>query len=187
MLKSVLHVLCAAGFIMVSVALAKAQEQQSPMSKIADGVYHFWSMGYSSLVVAGENGVLIVDPACTARAKRLQAEIQKISNRPVTKVVLTHEHYDHAGGSDVFPQAEVICQRACQEMFKLDVIGMAPKQVHQTFDDRLSIDLGSHQVDLYHVAPGDGRAATLIHLPKENMVASADMYAPRGFTNSAFI
>ncbi len=105
----------------------------------------------------------------------------------MTKVVLTHEHYDHAGGSDVFPQAEVICQRACQEMFKLDVIGMAPKQVHQTFDDRLSIDLGSHQVDLYHVAPGDGRAATLIHLPKENIVASADMYTPRGFTNSAFI
>lgn len=187
MLKSALNVWCAVGLLVASVALSHAQNSENAMSKIANGVYHFWAMGYSSLVVMGENGVLIVDPAFSARAKMLQAEIRKISDRPVTHVVLTHEHYDHAGGSEVFSQAEVICQRACEKMFELDVIGMAPKKVHQTFDDKLSLDLGSHRVDLYHVAPGDGRAATLIHLPNEKIVASADMYAPRGFTNSAFI
>ncbi len=185
-LRSLISILSAIVLVTAWVGMAVAQDQKNPMSKIADGVYHFWAMGYSSLVVTGQNGVLIVDPAFTHRANLLRAAVQKMTDKPVTKVVLSHEHYDHAGGTDVFPQAEVICQRACEAMFKLDVMGVAPKKVHQTFDDHLSIDLGSHNVDLYHFAPGDGRASTIIHLAKEKIVASADLYQSRTFTNSAF-
>ena len=59
----------------------------------------------------------------------------------MTKVVLSHEHYDHVAGAQAFPDAEVICHQACQETFDLDILGFAAT-VDTTFDKFMSIEYG---------------------------------------------
>ncbi|WP_431686140.1 MBL fold metallo-hydrolase [Hahella sp. NBU794] len=147
--------------------------------KLKQGAYAISEAGVTSLALLSEDGVLITDPANPERAKVLQAEIARLTSRPVTRIVLSHEHLDHVGGTEVFPGAEVICHISCKAVFELDVTGAAPKKVHAVFDDRHSFQFGGRKVTLIHVGPADGFASAIIHLPEDGIVYSADLYADR--------
>ncbi len=168
------------------VAPMAAQAQTAAMNEIADGVYHFENFGYSSLVVVGEDGVLVTDTAFTPRAESMKAEIAKVTDKPVTHVVFSHEHYDHIGGSEVFEDAQIVCHDACK--YVLDMSPLFPfPDIDIEYDDELTIDLGGITVDLLHPAAGDGVGTTVAHVPSGDVVFSVDMYEPREFTNPEFL
>ncbi len=170
-----------------SALILSTQAAQAEMIPLGDNVYMHYSSHYSSLVVVGENGVLVVDPAWSGRAKTMKDEISTITDKKVSYVVLTHEHYDHVGGSEVFEGAEIVCHSTCQKVFNLDVMGGAPKKVTQSFEDKLSIDLGGKTVDLLHIGTGDGIATTIVSVPEDKVVATADLYDAKSLTNGLWI
>ena len=135
----------------------------------------------------GDEGVLITDTPFSPRAHGLKAEIAKLTDKPVTHIVLTHEHYDHVGGTEVFDHAKIICHQYCEEVFALDVMGMTPARVDVSYSDTMTLKIGETRVDLYHWGPGDGVGTTVLHLPKEKVVVSADMYEPRELTQAEFL
>ncbi len=157
------------------------------MTELTDNIYHYFGAGYSSLVIISPTDILITDPANDMRAELLKEEIAKITDVSVTKIALTHEHYDHAGGTTVFEGAEIICQSNCQDMFELDAFAMTPQTVDVTFDDFLSFEIGTTTVELHYFGPGDGEATTIIYLPDEQIIASADLYSPKALTPSIWM
>ena len=155
----------------------------APMVKqLADNVYMMSENHYVSLVVVGEDGVLITDPAFSTRAESMKAAIAEITDEPVTRIVLSHEHYDHVGGTEVFPEAQVICHAACRAVFDLDLGPQSPKKVHVTFTDSLRVDFRGPPVDLLYFGPADGFASIVVHLPAERIAFTADIYSPRALT-----
>ena len=157
------------------------------VKQLADDVYMMSESHYTSLVVVGEDGVLITDPAFTPRARSLKSAIAEITDKPVTRIVLSHEHYDHVGGTGVFPDAQVICHAACQAVFDLDVSGQAPEKVHVTFTDSLRVDFRGPPVDLLYFGPADGFASTVVHLPEQRVAFTADLYEHRSLTNGLWM
>ena len=155
----------------------------APMVKqLAENVYMMSEFHYTSLVVVGEDGVLITDPAFPGRAQSLKRAIADVTDKPVTRIVLSHEHYDHVGGTGVFPEAQVICHAACQTVFDLDVGGVVPEKVDVTFTDSLRVDFRGTPVDLHYYGPGDGFASIVVHLPEERVAFTADLYEHRALT-----
>ena len=177
----------AATALLVGLSAPTTAQSQATMQDLGDGAYHYFSDWYSSLVVVGDDGVLVVDPAWDARGKSMIAEIAKITDRPVTHVVLSHEHYDHVGGTGVFGGADVVCHVTCESVFALDQSGVAPKKVTTTFEDKATIDLGGKAVELHHIAVGDGVATTAIYVPDAQVVATADLYLPQAFTEGKWL
>ena len=170
----------------VLLALAvPASAQDNPLSKVADGVFHFFAMGYSSMVVVGDNGVLITDPSFTARAELLKTELAKVTDKPVTHVALSHEHFDHIGGTEVFDGAEIIMQENGIDVLELSPLMPTP-EVSATFDEALTVDLGGQTVELRHIAVGDGVATTVARVRESNVVFSADLYMPKEFSPHEF-
>ena len=157
------------------------------MTELDDGVYHYFGFFYSSLVVVTDDGVLITDPSNATRGQLLKAAIAELTDQPVTHIVLTHEHYDHTGGTEVFPDAQVICHATCDDVFQLDEYGLVPDEVDISFESYLPIELGDTMVELHHLGPGDGMATTIIYMPQEQVVMSADLYEPRALTNALFM
>lgn len=156
--------------------------------KLTDNAYSVYSGYYTSLVVIGDEGVLVVDPANGYRAATLKAEIAKITTLPVTHIVLTHEHFDHVGGTEVFEGAEIYAQEKAVPVFGLDAMGIAPKTVHQTFDQSHTIMMGNTKVELMHFGfPSDGVANTAAYLPQERILFTADLYEVKGLQDRAFI
>lgn len=176
-------------FMLVMVVGATQAQQPSKVKvqKMSDNVFAMFVDYYNSLVVIGDKGVLLVDPANIERAKLLKQEIAKLTKLPVTDIVLSHEHYDHVGGTEAFPGAKIYAQRNAESVLKLDITGQAPKKIHKLFRLRTSIQMGDTSVKLYHYGAGDGVATAIVHLPKEAVVYSADMYEVNEITNRMWI
>lgn len=74
----------------------------------------------NSLIVIGEDGVLVVDTQQSPRpAQQVLAEIRRRTELPVRWVVNTHAHADHFWGNqvyaDTFPDVEIIATRATRD------------------------------------------------------------------------
>ena len=185
-MKVALLVCCAAVFSMSLVAYNYQQIPPPTVTMLADGVYHYFGFFTSSLVVISDEEVLITDPSNPLRAQSLKEEIAKLTDSPVTTIALTHEHYDHVGGTGVFENATVVCHRNCQTVFDLDSLGDVP-QVDETFDEFKEIRVGDKVVQLHYLGPGDGDATTIVYMPAERIVATADLYEPRALTHKNWV
>ena len=78
--------------------------------QLAQNLYsvNWGEMGLNVGVLAGPDGVLLIDDQEQAAVPRLRAEIAKISHAPVRYVINSHWHFDHVGGNAVFAQAGAV-------------------------------------------------------------------------------
>ena len=61
-------------------------------------------------VVPGSTGTLLIDTGSTlTEARAIDQDVRKITHRPVSHIVLTHNHFDHILASSAFGGAAVYC------------------------------------------------------------------------------
>ena len=102
-------VICAAATAAPAVETATHRFEE-----VADGVFLAQTkaplFNSNSLVVVNAEDVLVVDSHITPRmARELVASIGEITSKPITTLVNTHFHYDHAHGNQVFgPDVAII-------------------------------------------------------------------------------
>lgn len=91
--------------------------------QVRDSVYLAVATGNLSApsncpVVINDEDVLIADSNITpAAAWALQEELKEITDKPVRHVVLTHFHFDHAHGSQIYgPEVDIIGHEYTHEM-----------------------------------------------------------------------
>lgn len=74
------------------------------ITNIQDKIYFFKGFGHSTCTaIIGDTSVILVDALDSdARAKRLKAELKKITDKEVKTIIYTHGHPDHRGGSIAF-------------------------------------------------------------------------------------
>src|SRR5215467_8486631 len=120
-----------------------AQSQRAPagtshvgkafrFNKVRDGVYH--AVGTGALAVVGnssfivnDNDVIVVDDHVSpAAAWVLLEEIKTVTNKPVTTVINTHFHFDHAHGNQIFDSrvVNIIGHEFTRQMLQNNSIGM---------------------------------------------------------------
>ena len=60
----------------------------------------------NSGIIVGDDGVILIDTAYSpAAARDIKADIARITPRPITTVIISHHHFDHAWGNQVFVAA----------------------------------------------------------------------------------
>ena len=156
------------------------------LRELAPNVYVYSLNNYNSLVVVADDGVMVVDTVNEGHSAMMKEAIATVTAAPVTYAVMSHEHYDHAGGASVFDQAQVICQANCLPIFELDPLGISP-EVDIVFDDYMAVDMGGITVEMWYLGPGDGDATTVVYLPDEQILFTADLYESRELTHSMFL
>jgi len=72
--------------------------------QLADNVYMAFGYAASNVyMIVGTDGLVIIDTTeTTAAASNILAEFRKITDLPVTSIILTHSHRDHVSGASVF-------------------------------------------------------------------------------------
>ena len=181
MMRAVMIAAC-----LIMSPLARAQDAPQ-VTQLTDHVHTvFWGF-YNGLVVIGREGVLITDPANDNRAAVLRDEIAKLTDLPVTHIVLTHEHFDHIGGTGAFPDARIIAQDYIRAVLPLDPLDLAPDTIDVGFVDSHLIDMGTTRVELRFLGAGDGVATTVVHLPEERIAFTADLYEEERLTPASFL
>ena len=95
MFKKVLAV--AVLFAAVSMP-ALAQETMREIINVKGDVWRFQNDFYFSVFVITDDGVIVTDPIDAEAAAWLKDEIAKLTDKPITHIIYSHGHEDHASG-----------------------------------------------------------------------------------------
>ena len=79
-----------------------AQQTKRALTKITGDVYRFQNKFHFSVFTITGNGVVVTDPINAEAAAWLRTEIGKLTDQPITHLVYSHSHGDHASGGAAF-------------------------------------------------------------------------------------
>ncbi len=152
----------------------------SDTTEIAENIYSFRYGGSRSLWVEMEDSVVVFDPLRVEAATALKASIKEATDKPVSHVIYSHEHYDHISGAQVFKDdgATIVSHENCVDTFDYvpndDAI---PPDV--TYSDRFTVPLEGTKIDLHYFGRNHGDCMTITHFPEHRLVFIVDMIRER--------
>ena len=108
-------------------------------NQVKPGIYHAVGtgslavVGNSSFIVNDDDVIVVDDHVSPAAAWVLLEEIKKVTSKPVTTVINTHFHFDHAHGNQIFePAVQIIGHEFTRRMLLNNSIGMPLYQNYLT-------------------------------------------------------
>jgi glyoxylase-like metal-dependent hydrolase (beta-lactamase superfamily II) len=175
---------------------ADLKEKRITFSRLSEHAYAFTAEGDpNSGVVVGDDAVLVVDAQPTPKlAQAVIERVLSVTDKPIKYVVLSNYHALRALGASAYGGAQVICSEATRELIvergaqdlksevqRLPRLFQAadaiPGLTHPTvvFGDRLSLWLGTLQVDILQPGRGCTKGDTVVWLPEERTLFAGDL------------
>jgi cyclase len=155
------------------------------------------SYGANALALAGRGGTLVVDPFIAPAHARLLAEaLARRGFPPVTAVVITHHHTDHALGAGLFARAgaRVVAHARCAAAMAAQHPGLVAARrqdpaLAALFEDaephvpavrveaRLGLEVAPGEVvaEAVHLGHGHTPGDLVVRFPSEGVVAAGDL------------
>jgi len=128
----------------------QAQEVKREITRVTGDVYRFQNRFHVNMFVVTGDGVVVTDPINQEAARWLRAEIGKITDQPITHLIYSHSHADHAsGGTEYGDVPNVIAHRNAPE--DIDLVEPTVR-----FDDQYSFEVGEKTFELTYLGPGHG-------------------------------
>jgi glyoxylase-like metal-dependent hydrolase (beta-lactamase superfamily II) len=163
---------------------------------VAPGVWLLAGQTHHSALVELSDHLMLIDaPQSEARTLAVIAKARELQpNKPLTKVVTTHHHFDHTAGirAAVAEGLTIVTHSGNRAFFEemaarphtivADALSRNPKPVVvETVDDAQVIEDPGQSVALYHLA-GNPHSDTMlmIYLPAARVVIQVDAFSPAG-------
>ncbi len=162
----------AAALVSAAAVPALAQEVKREFTNVAGEVWRFQNNFHFSVVINTAEGVVITDPINTEAAEWLEVEIERRFGKPVTYMVYSHSHGDHAFGGGVFVNTATAIT---QENAPAEIDGVTPDI---RFSERMSFTSGAHSFELTALGPGHGGDMLAMVIRPENVAYVVDVVSP---------
>jgi glyoxylase-like metal-dependent hydrolase (beta-lactamase superfamily II) len=169
-------------------------------TEIGDRVWvarHEW-YDVNITAVEGESGVLVVDShASTEAAREVIDALRKVTRRPVTALVNTHDHFDHWFGNAAFTEAygelPITAHETCVELMatsgpavqqeaaswthpRAAEVAAAPLvPATRSFSSASTVDLGDRVVELVHPGRGHTAGDLVVRIGDADVVLAGDL------------
>lgn len=140
------------------------------------------------VVVRSDAGLLLVDDQRARDYAETRGLLDAYYHLPVTEVVNTHWHLDHAGGNEAFAAAgaTIVAQDNVRARLalpqymtayaKLIPASAAAALPGKTYRDALTIRFGQEEVRLVHIANAHTDGDTLVKLERANVLHMGDVF-----------
>ena len=180
-------------------SVADLDEKKTTFTQLSEHAWGYTAEGDPNAgVVIGDDGVLIVDALATpVMARRLIAEIRKITDKPIKYVVLSHYHAVRVLGASAYLSEgcqQIIASQGTHELIvergEHDMKSEYERfpRLFQNFDsvpgltwptlvfkEALTLFLGKLEVQIRHPGAGHTRGDTVVWLPSEKVLFSGDL------------
>jgi cyclase len=198
-MKTTRHPLLALAFAVVFVAVAYAQQQdfskvEIKATKLGGNVYQLEGQGGHIGVLAGPEGVLMVDTQFAPLTEKIVAAIKAIDPGPIRFVINTHVHGDHTGGNANLAALGATIVARPQLRARLETpapgAGGAPGKPappaalpRLTYDAPMTFHMNGEQVQLVPIPAAHTDGDTLVKFVNADVIMTGDFYRSMGYPN----
>lgn len=175
---------------------ADLDEKKITFDRLADGVYAFTAEGDPNTgVIVGDHGVMVIDARATPLlARELMDYIAKVTDKPVTHVMLTHYHAVRVLGASGYGTDTIMASRDTYDLIvergRQDMdseIGRFPRLFKavdtipgltwptMVVDGALEMKFGGRWLKIFQVGRGHTKGDTIVWLPDDGMLFAGDL------------
>jgi glyoxylase-like metal-dependent hydrolase (beta-lactamase superfamily II) len=176
---------------------ADLEEKQVTFSQLSEHAWAYTAEGDPNTgIVIGDDAVLVADTQATpAMAADVIRRIREITDKPIRYVVLTHYHAVRVLGASAYQPQQILASQDTYDLIvergeadKASEIGRFPRLFRNvetvpagltwptmTFTGRMTLWLGSLEVQLLQLGRGHTKGDTVVWLPKERTLFSGDL------------
>ena len=175
---------------------ADVEEKRISFDKLSDRAYAYTAEGDPNTgIVVGDDAVMVIDTQATpVMARDVIRRIREVTDKPIRYVVLSHYHAVRVLGASAYEPEQVIASRDTYDLIVergehdmrseierfprlFRAVESVPGLTWPTmvFDKRLTLWLGSLQVELMQLGRGHTKGDTVVWLPQEQIMFSGDL------------
>ncbi|MEO8186093.1 MAG: MBL fold metallo-hydrolase, partial [Burkholderiaceae bacterium] len=166
---------------------ADVEEKQASFDKLSDNAYAYTTEGDPNTgIVIGDDAVMVVDAQATpVMAQDVIRHIRQVTDKPIKYVVLTHYHAVRVLGASGYQAEHIIASRDTHDLIvergeadmKSEIerfprlfraVESVPGLTWPTivFEKRLTLMLGTLQVEIMQLGRGHTKGDTVVWLPQ---------------------
>lgn len=167
----------------LSLNLSFAQDAKRSITNVKGDVYRFQNNFHVNVFVITDNSVIVTDPIDANATDWLVSEIRKITEKPISHLIYSHSHGDHASGGLAYGEVpNVIMHSNAPD----DVDGV---EATIRFKESMQFSQGGKTIELTYLGPGHGTDMLAMVIRPENVgfvvdVASSKRLFYRDFPNA---
>jgi len=176
---------------------ADLEEKKVSFVKLSDHAYAYTAEGDPNTgIIIGDDAVLVADTQATpAMAADVIRHIRTVTDKPIKYVVLTHYHAVRVLGASAYKPEQILASQDTYDLIvergeadKASEIGRFPRLFQNvetvppgmtwptmTFTGKMTLWLGSLEVQLLQVGRGHTKGDTVVWLPKDRVLLSGDL------------
>ena len=167
------------------------------VDKLRDNMYVLRGGGGNTAVFITATGVTIVDTKITGWGQPIIERVKELTDKPITTIINTHTHYDHAEGNVEFPATvEVVTHENTAKLMPemRDVYGGQttgrgrnvfrdnkgrglPKR---TFQDRMTLGSGNDRIELHYFGRAHTMGDAFVVFPALRVLHTGDAFPNKG-------
>ncbi len=153
-------------------------------TKLTDSFYTLEGSGGTIGILAGPDGVFMVDTQYAQLTDKIVAAIKQVSSGPIRFMVNTHVHPDHTGGNENFARLGVTLLSSDQLRTRLGS-GARPSPPAAlatiTYDGPVTVHINGDDVQLIRVRSAHTDGDTMVKFVKADVIMSGDFYRQIGY------
>lgn len=196
---SVLGTLVIAGGLSMAVMAAQQPPPQPSVDnltveKVKDNLFVLRGGGGNTAAFITASGVTLVDTKNPGWGQPLLDKVKTLTDKPVTRVINTHTHYDHTSGNVAMPATvEIVAHAMTSKNLAagnpVTGLGATPNVfkdnpgkglVKRTFTDKLTIGAGADQINLYHFGPAHTGGDAFVEFAALRVMHVGDTFPNKG-------
>ncbi len=150
-----------------------AQDGEREITPLGDGLYRFRNRFHVNIVVVTGAGVVVTDPINADAAGWLKGEIGKLTSQPITHLIYSHSHGDHASGGKAYGDVPNVIAHANAP----DAIDGVRPTIR--FSEEMSLVVGDKTFELTYLGPGHGTDLIAMVVRPNNVAFVVDAVSAR--------
>jgi glyoxylase-like metal-dependent hydrolase (beta-lactamase superfamily II) len=152
---------------------------------LGHGVHMLESFGGNIGVLAGSNGVLLIDAEWPQLHDKVLAAVARISSQPIRYLVNTHWHWDHVGGNGLFGNAGVVifsseqtrayiaqAQRSKTAPYTADAASLPVVTIPKS----ITFHLSGQTIEIIHVPPAHTDGDLIVRFVEADVIQTGDTF-----------
>jgi len=147
---------------------------------LGHGVFLLGWQGGDSLILIGDDGVLLVDTSVAPMGDKIKAAIARVSSKPINLIVNTHAHADHFGANEALARggATIVAHDSLRDRmakgftaFNQAIPPSPPAALPTaTYADAMTLHFDGETIQLFHPPNAHTDSDTLVHFKRANVI-----------------